>query len=132
MLDLSAFEKAVQSLQEVLSAYDQAPNAFMRDACIQRFEYTYELAHKMLRRQLEQMAGGSDEVDQMTFPTLIRTGAEKGLLLSNWDVWKMHRDTRNITSHAYNERKAQTVFEDIPGFYKEASYLLEQLKKYNS
>jgi len=131
VLDISAFANAVQSLHEALVAYKQGPNDFIRDACIQRFEYTYDLAYRMLRRQVERMVGGSDEVDQMTFPVLIRTGAEKGLLLNSWDVWKLHRDARNITSHAYNERKAQSVFEDIPSFYEEAVYLRDQLKKYN-
>jgi nucleotidyltransferase substrate binding protein (TIGR01987 family) len=100
----------------------------MRDACIQRFEYTYELAHKMLRRQLEQMAGGSDEVDQMTFPTLIRTGAEKGLLRSSWDVWKMHRDARNCST---NIDMAEMVFNQISSFYREAKFLVSQLRSIN-
>ena len=66
-LDFSAFERAVQSLREVLDAYALSPNAFMRDA-------------------------------------------------------------RNLTSHAYNEHKAQAVFEDIPGFLMRYCSYLSSLK----
>lgn len=68
----------------------------------------------------------------MSFPELIRTGAEKGLLLNSWDVWKIHRDARNIASHAYNERKADKVFADIPAFYEEACYLFKTLRERNT
>ncbi|XGA80453.1 nucleotidyltransferase substrate binding protein [Halomonas sp. CH40] len=45
-LELSSFEKALASLDEALAEYDRTQNQFVKDACIHRFEYTYELAHK--------------------------------------------------------------------------------------
>ena len=103
----------------------------MKDACIQRFEYTYELAHKLLKRQLEAMSANPAEIDQMSFPEIIRTGAERGLLANGWDEWRRFRDARNATSHAYNEKKANEVFERIPAFRDEAAVLLSNLKKRN-
>jgi hypothetical protein len=47
-LDIRSLIKALASLQEALAEYKKHPNHFMRDSCIQRFEYSYELAHKML------------------------------------------------------------------------------------
>lgn len=53
-LDFSSYEKAIHSLQRVLDRSRSVPeDEDIRDACIQRFEYTYELAFKMLKRQLE-------------------------------------------------------------------------------
>jgi nucleotidyltransferase substrate binding protein (TIGR01987 family) len=131
-LDLSSFEKALDSLNEALAEYDRTQNQFVKDACIQRFEYTYELAHKLLKRQLEAMSANPSEIDQMSFADMIRTGAERGLLANGWDEWRRFRDARNATSHAYNEKTANEVFMRIPAFRDEAVFLLARLQKRNS
>lgn len=129
-LDLSSFQKAIRSLEEALNELTkQQSNLFVRDATIQRFEYTYELAHKMLKRYLEMTEANADEIDQMSFSHLIRTGAEKGLLQNSWDVWSSYRTARNLTSHAYNEAKAVEVCQVIPQFLQEAVFLINQLQK---
>jgi nucleotidyltransferase substrate binding protein (TIGR01987 family) len=127
-IDVSSFEKALSSLEEALIEYDRSKSVFVKDSCIQRFEYTYELAYKMLKRQLEAMSANPAEIDQMSFPELIRLGAERGLLANGWDEWKLFRDARNATSHAYNEKKANEVFARIPAFRDEAVVFLERLK----
>ncbi len=47
-LDLTPLTNAVKRLQEGLIRYSQ-----IRDGLIQRFEFTYEISHKMLKRYLE-------------------------------------------------------------------------------
>lgn len=109
--------KALMSLKEAVGEYQkQSGNAFIRDATIHRFEYSYELAHKMLKRYLETTESSSEEIDQMSFATLIRTGAEKGLLKNSWDTWSVYRHARNLTSHTYDEKKAIEVCEIVPDF----------------
>lgn len=125
-LELSSFEKALASLIEALAEFDRTQSQFVKDACIQRFEYTYELAHKLLKRQLEAMSANPSEIDQMSFPDMIRSGAERGLLANGWDEWRRFRDARFAASHAYNEKKANEVFARIPGFRDEAAFLLER------
>ena len=85
MLELTSLEKTVASLKEVLEEYEKTENVFIRDACIQRFEYTYELSYKMLKRHLEMTSANPAEIDHMSFQDLIRTGSEKALLLHGWD-----------------------------------------------
>ncbi|MBZ4020848.1 hypothetical protein CKO11_00045 [Rhodobacter sp. TJ_12] len=131
-LELSSFEKALASLDEALTEFDRTQSQFVKDACIQRFEYTYELAHKLLKRQLEAMSPNPSEIDQMSFPDMIRSGAERGLLANGWDEWRRFRDARNATSHAYNEKKANEVFERIPAFRDEAAVLLARLQERNA
>lgn len=131
-LELSSFEKALASLDEALAEFDRTQSQFVKDACIQRFEYTYELAHKLLKRQLEAMSPNPSEIDQMSFPDMIRTGAERGLLANGWDEWRRFRDARNATSHAYNEKKANEVFVRIPAFRDEAAFLLARLQERNA
>ena len=44
----------------------------LRDGLIQRFEFTYELSHKMLRRYLKETAASPEEIDRIPFADLIR------------------------------------------------------------
>jgi len=132
-LDFSMFNQAIMTLDEaVIERQNDPHNLFVRDAMIQRFEYTYELAHKMLKRYLELSEPNSETVDLMSFPELIRTGSERGLLKNGWDIWKQYRDARNITSHTYNEKKAEQVCLVIPLFLNDAKLLATQLKKHLS
>lgn len=52
-LDTTSFGNAVQRLREGLARYRrEATDEQIRDGLIQRFEFTYELSHKLLRRYL--------------------------------------------------------------------------------
>jgi nucleotidyltransferase substrate binding protein (TIGR01987 family) len=126
MIDISSLRQALATLDEALAARAIAPgDKFIRDACIQRFEYSYELAHKMLRRYL---AASEPAVHEMSFPSLIRLGYERGLLAQSWDVWTQFRDARNATSHAYDEAKANEVVEKIPSFAAAAHFMATQIE----
>jgi DNA replication initiation complex subunit (GINS family) len=52
-----------------------------------------------------------------------------GLFKGNWEKWKIYRDARNITSHTYDENKADSIIAIAPEFYAEALYFLNELKK---
>ncbi len=130
MLDLSSFQNAVTSLDVALQARATDPtNEFVRDSCIQRFEYTYELCHKMLKRYLDATEASAASIDALAFPDLIRTAAERGLITSGWDVWMVFRNARNITSHTYNRQKAEDVLAVLPDFLREAKGLLTTLSE---
>ena len=129
VLDFTPLANAVARLDEGLARYraDEADSQ-IRDGLIQRFEFTYDLSHKMLRRALEAAAANPEEVDRMTFPTLIRTGNEQGLVGGDWAAWRTWREMRNITSHTYDEAKALQVAAAIPAFLAEAQDLLARLR----
>lgn len=127
MIDISSLRQALATLDEALAARALAPeDKFIRDACIQRFEYSYELAHKMLRRYLA--ASEPAGVHELSFPDLIRLGYERGVLAESWDIWTKFRDARNATSHTYNEAKASSVVEKIPAFATAARFLAAQIE----
>ena len=129
MLDVSSLAKALITLEEAINAYQKNPeNGFIRDACIQRFEYSYELSHKMLRRYLEMTESTTAIIDDLSFPSLIRLGFERGLIASEWVIWKRFREARNITAHTYDEKKALDILLILPSFLKEASLLLHELQ----
>lgn len=127
-LDISPFAKAVDRLAEGLDRYQKdTSDDQIRDGLIQRFELTYELSHKMLKRFLEEISPSPETIDQAAFSDLIRMGNEQSLLKSEWKVWRYFRDIRNITSHTYNLEKALEVVEGIPAFLDEARHLRDRL-----
>lgn len=130
MLDFTPLANAVARLDEGLARYRRdTSDDQIRDGLIQRFEFTYDLASKMLRRALEARADVPDQVDRMSFSALIRTANEQDLLLGSWPDWHGYRDMRNITSHTYDEAKARKVVEAIPAFLEEARELLRRLQE---
>lgn len=127
-LDLSAFEKALAALERGLARAAAAPDdEELRDACIQRFESTFELAWKMLKRRLELDLPNAAEVDGMSYRTLIRVGAEQGLI-DDVPAWFVSRDKRNLTSHTYDAAKAAQVYAVLPAFARHAHELLQRLR----
>jgi len=128
-LDLTSFENAISRLREGLALHAAEPEkTIIRDGLIQRFEFTYELAHKMLKRALEAASPSPEQYDQMGFADLIRSGNEQSLLLGDWPQWKTYRDMRAKTSHTYAEHTALEVVKGIAGFLAEAEFLLGQLR----
>jgi len=132
-LDLTSLAKAIGQLEAGLTIFAKDDeNALLRDGVIQRFEFTYELSHKMLKRFIEATSANPQEADSMTFQELIRVGSEQGLLISGWDKWRDFRKARGTTSHTYDEAKAIEVLSVIPDFLSEAKYLYEKISKKNS
>ncbi len=129
-LDLSAFEKALASLFEVIKVYnDDKTNLITRDSMIQRFEYTYSLALKMIKRYFLNGAFVFENIDSMTFNEMIRQANKMGLLRSNLEKWDNYRQKRNLTSHTYDENVAKEVVSIIEDFAQEVQYLLDKLKE---
>ncbi|MCK5878123.1 MAG: nucleotidyltransferase substrate binding protein [Candidatus Marithrix sp.] len=132
MLDLSSLEKALTSLEYAVKRSKKVPlDEEIRDSVIQRFEYSYELSWKMLKRQLEIDSQTPTSIDAMGFKEMIREGAERGLIDSP-EVWFEYRRQRNITSHAYDETKAISVYKTVLVFLQDAKLLLQKLKQRNS
>ncbi len=131
-LELSPFDNAILRLDEGIQRYQQdITDIQIRDGLIQRFEFTYELSHKMLKRFLESTSRNPASIDELAFQDLIRTGNEQGLLLSDWAHWRKYREMRSRTSHTYDEAVALQVVADIPAFLKEAKFLNAQLHARN-
>lgn len=128
-LDISPLSKAIQRLDEGLKRYQtDISDTQIRDGLIQRFEFTYELSHKMLRRYLILKSASPSLIGEMNFQDIVRTGNEKNLLLGNWMDWKKYREMRSRTSHTYDEETALDVVAGIPKFLAEVKFLQQKLE----
>jgi nucleotidyltransferase substrate binding protein (TIGR01987 family) len=128
-VDLSSLHKAIAKLAEAIDRWkaDEA-NEFVRDSVIQRFEFSYDLLAKSIRRVLEEVLASPAEIPLMSFPTMIRTAWEQGLIASEWADWHRFREMRNITSHTYDEEKAKAVAAAVPEFLAEAGAVASRLE----
>src|SRR5205807_9998695 len=104
-LILTPFENALKSLEEVLR---KPKDDIVRDATIQRFEYTYELAWKIMKRHLKW--AGAIRDDPRTHGDLLREAANYGLI-HDAEIWLEYYRARNETSHTYDEETAEEVYE---------------------
>lgn len=130
-LDLSSFDKALKSLERsLLRSQKDVLDEELRDAVIQRFEYTYEISWKMMKRELEIESSHPSSIDTLSFRDLLREAAEKGLI-ADVEAWFEYRDARNRTSHTYDESSAKLVYDAALRFFSDAQSLLTELKRRN-
>lgn len=129
-LDVTSLANAVQRLREGLARHErEASDEQIRDGLIQRFEFTYELSHRMLKRYLKEISPTSEDIDRMSFADLIRAGNARGLVRSDWPAWRRFREMRSRTSHAYDARLAAEVTSAIPAFLEEAEHFCAELRR---
>lgn len=128
-LDFSSFRKAIASLERAIVRTRGAPaDEELRDAVIQRFECTYELAWKMMKRQMEQESPSPAELDRLSFKDLLREAAEKGII-ADAEAWLVYRDRRDITSHTYDEAEAKSVYAAALTFLDDVKAVLAELER---
>jgi len=129
VLDLSSLVSALSSLERALTrSQANTKDEELRDAVIQRFEYSFELCWKMLKRKLAIDALVPTQIDTMSFKELIREACQRGLI-SEPEDWFEYRSQRNITAHTYNRAKAESVYLTARDFLPKAKKLLQLLQK---
>ena len=107
LLALGQFEKALARLHELLP---EPETTIVRDALIQRFEFTFEAAWRAAYRWLQ--VRGAD-VAQEAFAVLPRAFANR--LVTDEGAWSELRKKRNLTSHTYQEQLAIEVAAFVRG-----------------
>jgi len=121
-LDLSSFEKAIKSLRSAISKTELSE--LERDGVIQRFEYTFELAWKTIRRVL--IAMGRSDVSSSPKP-IFRDAFEEGHI-EDVELWFKFLEARNLTTHIYNSVQAEKVVKVAKEFLPNVEKLLKKIK----
>jgi len=129
-LTAETLAKRIRGLEEAFSLLQADPqNSMFRDSVIKRFEFTFETAQSLLRKFVAEQSVNAKERAHLTFPALIRTASQDGLLQNSYDVWHSFRDARNRSSHLYNEEQAIAVVEIVPHFLEEVRFLQKRLSE---
>jgi len=119
---LADYQKALFRLKEALE--EDTSNPLLYDAVIQRFEFTYELAWKLLKAYLE-LEGISD----VNTPRKVFKEAFSAGLIGDGDVWISMIEDRNLTVHTYDEKIAQQIYLRVKEKYFSKFYDLERKMK---
>ncbi len=126
-LSLEALKKALPQLEKGIEQAGLNPgDELMRDGVIQRFEYSMDICWKTIQRYLKTVAGVQDSAIRSK-KDLFREAARLALIQSA-EAWIGHYEARNVTSHSYNARMAQQVFERAQLFLVDAKSLLAELQ----
>jgi len=120
--------------EEILYSKDQLKKALYRliealkcdsdlkiDASIQRFEFTFELAWKTLKRVLLYEGHVCKSPREC-----LKAGFKLDMIL-NEKLWLDMLDDRNAMSHIYSEDQANRIFKNISQYVKAFQVLLDKL-----
>lgn len=100
------YHHALAQLAEAVQVYEKSPgDSLYRDGLIQRFEFTVELAWKSLKEYLEDQGA----VLGIASPRGVLKEAYAAGAIVDAETWNHIIEARNITSHVYDEKTAQTV-----------------------
>ena len=99
--------KAQQAFHEALAT---AKSQLEKDGAIQRFEFSFELAWKTMKRVLKEQ-GVIVNNPRDTF----RLAAQNGMI-DNPNDWFQFLDDRNRTTHIYEKLVADEIFSHLAGF----------------
>lgn len=116
-------EKSLKRFHEVIQ---EDKSTIIRDATIQRFEFTFELFWKVLKKIL------SHEGEETTTPRDTITKAYQYKLINNEEIWINMMNDRNKTSHMYDEKVADNIYNNMDQYYTELHDAFLYLKKYMS
>ena len=98
----------------------------LEDSCIKRFEYTLEIARKLMKRVLKNIYGKSEE--ELTINNIFRfTQGYK--FIPDWENWRRYYEKRNNTVNEYNLAKSRRLIEIIPKFIKDTDILINSLEE---
>ncbi|GIO21427.1 nucleotidyltransferase substrate binding protein [Oceanobacillus sp. J11TS1] len=118
---LTNLEKANGRLEEALN--EGVKNSLFIDGAIQRFEFTFELYWKTLKRMLE------EEGIEAKTPRETLKQAYAVDWIENEQSWlRMLRD-RYETSRIYDQEKARHIYENIVGYFPEMKETFKFLKE---
>lgn len=114
--------KSLMTLEEILR---EPFSIIVRDATIQRFEYTFEALWKFLKEYLKEREGIISNSPKACFKEIFSSG-----FLTEEDTVRCLEmtDRRNDTSHTYKEEVAHLIYSKIKGYYTLMKNLLEQFE----
>ena len=117
-------EKALFQLKSGIDKHAKTSEDIIKEGIMQRFEFTHELAWKVLKDYLE--------YEGFTNITGSRTATREAFnknLLENGDVWMEMIESRNNTIHTYQQNILEVEFEKIVKNYLPALISFETKMK---
>ncbi|WP_233139470.1 nucleotidyltransferase substrate binding protein [Aggregatibacter actinomycetemcomitans] len=106
------YKRALNQLETALHEYADTNLDIIKEGIIQRFEFTHELAWKLMQDILQ----AEGVVDIWGSRTATRMAFNRGLIQQG-DIWLEMVKSRNITVHTYDEKILAQEFSKIMTLY---------------
>ena len=104
------YHRVLERLQSALQKEPDADEIYL-DATIHRFEFSFELAWKLMKAVLEY-----EGIEVSSLRSSIREGWKAGLI-ADAEIWLDMQEKRNLSTHTYNESTALEVYRLIKEKY---------------
>lgn len=117
---IAILSQALARLQEALSVPE---DPIVRDACIQRFEFTFEMAWKGIQAHAR-----AEGLTCLSPRDCLRTAFQLGLVDDD-PGWMAMVEDRNRTTHTYDEASARAIYTALPGHARLLAALLRRLRE---
>lgn len=118
---ISLQEDLTKANMRLKEALHEEPTDLNKDASIQRFEFTFELAWKLMQEILKE-----NRIDIYGVKGVFRESARLGLI-EDPILWFGFLESRNLTAHTYNEEESRNIYEKIKEFPELIDLLIEKL-----
>ncbi|MCH8537890.1 MAG: nucleotidyltransferase substrate binding protein [Alkalimonas sp.] len=107
------FKRAFALLTEAMEQDITQFNQLEKEGVIQRFEFTFELAWKVLKDKMEHDGLTLDQIS----PRAVVRLAYQAKYIEDADVWLRMIGDRNLMSHTYDSAKFEVVLQAIAKEY---------------
>lgn len=122
---MTKLAKLIQDLKKANQRLKEATRARLtrmnKDATIQRFEFTFELAWKTIQDWVV------DQGFECKSPKGCIREAARLEILDNPKDWFKYLEARNLITHTYNEKMADKIYKSALKFPKQIDDLLKKL-----
>jgi len=138
MLVLSPLQSAICSLENAISVAEEYSSGNdserrVRDVIeagvILNYKFTYELCYKFMVRWIS-LNVSPEDASPRTKREIFMT-ASRFSLIQDPIRWLEYTESRNLTSHTYDRKKADQVLSAAPGFLEDARFFLHELERMN-
>ena len=109
--------------QRLEEAVKSRPTRMNKDATIQRFEFTFELAWKTIQEYIRDQG-----LDCKSPKNCVREGARLELI-GNPETWFEYLKARNLIAHTYDEKLANRIYRKSLKFPKIVDSLLKRFSR---
>ena len=107
--------------QQLKKAVKLSPTRIHKDATIQRFGFTFELAWKTIQEYITDQG-----LDCKSPKNCIREAGRLEIINSPED-WFGYLEARNLITHTYSQKMADRIYKKALSFPQEVDRLLEQI-----
>ncbi len=119
---LTSCQRAISTLDEILHL---PVSVIVRDASIQRFEYSFESLWKLLKAYLSEYEGIVCNSPKRCFREALKMGL---LSVREAETCLIMTDDRNLTSHTYIEAVAEAIYGKLPSYLEVMNRLLASIR----